>query len=130
MSIDIEYENIDQTGWAEPVSMEEAQSRRQSAATEVANIQAQLGNNGMDENGYTMSYPDYQDWKRRAKYALSYKMKELRRLNTWIKEYRSAQPVPDDLAEMTTPQLVSHAMNVLRSVLRELESRIENGGEA
>jgi hypothetical protein len=105
--------------------MEEAERRLPATTKDVADIQAKLGNEGMDENGYTMTLPEYNEWKRRAKYALSHHTDELRKLNAWIKEHKTATLPAGPLADMTAHQLVQHAMNTVGNVLRELERRLE-----
>jgi hypothetical protein len=67
--------------FVEPTSMENAQDRKDAIAGDISDIQAQLGQYHSDK-----TYEEWDAWKRKAKFALTCKLRELRQLKAWIRK--------------------------------------------
>jgi hypothetical protein len=76
-------ENLDHQELVEPASIEEAEELRIRLVSDLQAIQSQLGNEDDDRTS-----AEFEAWRRRAKVALKYKVADVQRVNTWIKNYR------------------------------------------
>lgn len=73
-----------------PVSLADAEVRRQQITLEIQGIQAELGDKQRtDETGRRLTAQEYWAWKKRAQHDLNQKLDELRTLKAWIKEQRT-----------------------------------------
>jgi hypothetical protein len=113
--------------WEEPQSLAEASARREALVGEVQAIQAQLGDHGLTRNSeYRTDLATFEDWRRRAKWALKHRVEELRLTNAWIKaaNIRTSEEVKEDLVDLSIPEI----MHEINDLLRELIRRIPKDG--
>jgi hypothetical protein len=90
-----------------PVSLADAEERRQQITLEIQGIQAQLGDKQRtDESGRRLDAQEYWAWKKRAQHALNQKLDELRTLKAWIKEHRPSS------YDMRDPGVAEHLENL------------------
>lgn len=76
-----------------PISLEEAERRRQQVTLDVQSIQAQLGDKQRtDDKGRRLSNKEYWAWKKKAQHALNKKLDELRLLKAYIRDNRKDKP--------------------------------------
>ena len=90
-----------------PVSLADAEERRQQITLEIQGIQAQLGDKQRtDESGRRLDAQEYWTWKKRAQHALNQKLDELRTLKAWIKEHRPSS------YDTRNPSMADHLENL------------------
>jgi len=105
-----------------PVSLADAEERRQQITLEIQGIQAQLGDKQRtDGSGRRLDAQEYWTWKKHAQHALNQKLNELRSLKAWIKERRPSS-YDGTAIEDAASGVISHLKN-LCEILHDLKEQ-------
>jgi hypothetical protein len=125
-----EYDEFEEDEPIAPRSITEADALRRELVQEVQSIQAQLGDHGLDDKtgDYRMDLPEFEAWRRRAKWALKHRIQDLQQVNAWIKDHHQSQLVVRPMSEMTVHQLAQ----AIRDMANELATRARQvtGGDS
>lgn len=81
---------MEQSQFQPPSNLAEAEHRRDELTLAIELIQTQLGGGERidPDTGRRLNYAEWQEWRTRAKGALTWKRSEVRYLKSWIKDYQ------------------------------------------
>jgi hypothetical protein len=84
------------------ISVEQAEKRRESLASQVQDLQAQLGDKQKtDQHGRRMSSKDYWAWRQAAQQSINAKLSEIRAIKAWLRAHGRREQAEPSIQHLT-----------------------------